>query len=82
MFVVIVQVIESVEESFLGLIFTLEELNVIHQQNIDVSILCLELRSLVVLNCVYKVVGEFFAGDVANLGSWLQVHGVVTNCME
>ena len=78
----IVQCVKGVEEGFLGLVFAREELNVIHQQNVDIAVLSLELRGLVVLDRIDEVVGELFAGYVSHLGSWLQVDGVVADGVQ
>ena len=55
------------EESFLGLVFALQELNVIDQEDIYLAIFVLKFVCLVVGNGVDVVVGELFAGNVANL---------------
>jgi hypothetical protein len=73
------QRVKGVEESFLSLVFTGQELDVIHQQNVYISVLGLEFSGLVVLDRIDEVVREFFAGNISHLGSRLQVNCVVTN---
>ena len=49
------------EEGLLGLILTLQKLNVIDKQDVYVSVGRLELNGFVILNCVDEVVCELFA---------------------
>ena len=63
--------VKGVEEGFLGLIFSGEELDVIDQQDVYIAVLSLKLGILVVLDRIDEVVGELFARYIANLGSWL-----------
>ena len=55
------------EEFFLGLILTLQKLNVVDQQEIDIAIAALELGVLTVLDGLDKLVGEGLGGDVNHL---------------
>jgi hypothetical protein len=79
---VIVEGVKGVEKRFLGLVFTLQELDIVNQENIDVPILSLKKRSSVVLDGINKVVGELFRGNVANLDFWVKVQRVVTDRVQ
>jgi len=61
-----VQRVEGVEEFFLGPFFLGEELDVIHQQHIDIAELVAEAGHLVVAQRVDHLVGELLAGDIAD----------------
>ena len=71
------QGVEGVKEGLLGLVFTLQELDVIDQQNVDLAIFGLKRGGSVVLNCVDEVVGELFARYVTNLNSWIQAQRIM-----
>jgi hypothetical protein len=66
------QSVEGVEESLLGLIFSLQELNVVNQQNVNIPIFGLKSRASVVLDGIDEVVGELFGGNVANFNFWIK----------
>jgi hypothetical protein len=76
------QSVECVEKGLLGLIFTLQELNVVNQQNVNVPIFGLESRTAVVLDGINEVVRELFGGNVANFDLWIQTQSIVTNGMQ
>ena len=78
----IVQGVESVEKGLLGLVFTLQELNIVDEQNIDVAVGGLEVNGSVVLNRVNEVVGELFRRYVAHLDARVKVQGVVANGVQ
>ena len=82
MFVVAIQIFEGVEESFLRLVFTLKELDVVDQKDVYLAVLVLKFVSLVVCNRIDVVVSELFAGNVANLEIWVKVQCFVTNRMK
>jgi hypothetical protein len=66
------QSVEGVEESLLGLIFSLQELNVVNQQNVNIPIFGLKSRASVVLDGINEVVGELFRGNVTNFDFWIK----------
>ena len=76
------QGVESVKERLLGLVFALQELNVIDKQNVDFAILGLKGSGSVVLNRVDEVVCELFARNVANLDSWIKAQGIVADRVQ
>jgi hypothetical protein len=59
---VIVQGVEGVEKGLLGLVFTLQELDIVNQENVNVAVFGLKERGFVVLNRINEVVGELFRG--------------------
>ena len=60
----LVQRIEGVEELFLSGLLALQELCVIHNQQIEVSIAILEILAPTSGNRVNELIGEFFTGDI------------------
>ena len=79
LFVVIVQGVESVEEGFLCFCFTLQELDVVDEKNVDIAVTGLECSTTVIRNGVNEVVRELFATDITNTNGRLQALGVVTD---
>ena len=73
------QGVESVKEGLLGLVFALQELNVVNQQNIDLAVFGLKRCGAVVLNGVDEVVGELFARNIANFDSWIEAQRIVAD---
>jgi hypothetical protein len=66
------QSVEGVEESLLGLIFSLQELNVVDQQNVNIPIFGLKSRASVVLDGINEVVGELFRRYVSDFDFWIK----------
>jgi hypothetical protein len=64
----LVQGVEGVEELFLGALLAGEELDVVDEQDVDGAVLVAEAGHLVVADGVDHLVGELFAGDVADGG--------------
>src|SRR6056300_108183 len=76
------QSVERVEESFLSGVFSLKELNVVDQEDVDFSIPSLEFRRSVVGNRVNEVVGELFRGHITNTNALVEALGIMTNGVE
>ena len=76
------QSVEGVKERLLGLVFALQKLDVVDQQNVDIAILPLKGRGAVVLNCVDEVVGELFARNVSNLEARIHLQRVVSDRVQ
>src|SRR6056300_93640 len=76
------QSIERVEKSFLGGVFSLKELNVVNQKDVDFSISSLEFRSPVVGDGVNKVVSELLRRDIANTNAFVEALGIMSNGVE
>ena len=70
------------EKGLLGLVFTLQELDIVNQKNVNIPIFGLEERSSVVLNSINKVIGEFFRGNISDLDLWIKIQGVVTDGVQ
>ena len=70
------------KERLLGLVFTLQELNVIDQQDVDLAVFSLEGGGSVVLNRVDEVVGEFFGRYIANFDSRVKAKRVVADRVQ
>ena len=60
--------VEGVEEFLLGLLLALEELDVVDQEHVDVSVFVAELNGLIVLDRHDELVGELLARDVDDVG--------------
>jgi hypothetical protein len=75
------QGVEGVEKGLLSLVFSLQELNIVDQENVDIPIFGLECRATVILNRINEVVGELFRRYVANLDFWIKTEGIVPNSM-
>ena len=58
--------VEGVEELVLHPFFAAEELDVVDEQHIDLAVLLAKLRHGAVLDGLDEIVGELFAGDVAD----------------
>jgi hypothetical protein len=65
----VVEGVEGVEELLLGLDLALEELDVVDEQHVDVSVAALEAVLAVVADRVDELVGELLTGHVAHLGA-------------
>ena len=76
------QGVESVKEGLLGLVFALQELDIVNQQDVYLAVFGLKCAGAVVLNGVDEVVGELFAGYVANLDSWIKAQRVVADRVQ
>ena len=63
-----VEGVEGMEELLLGLLLTGDELDIVHQQQIRLAVLVLELRLTAGLDGGDQLVGEFVALDVDDLG--------------
>jgi len=76
------------EELLLKTLFTFEELNVIYQKYIHVSVDFLEFASSVCSDCINKLIEESFGGHIDNSLDWMTliVHvvtlDVVANRLE
>ena len=66
LFVCLVECVEGVEKFLLGSLFTLEELDVVNHQDVEVAVAPFEAFLAVVADGVDVVVGEFLAGYVAD----------------
>ena len=75
----LVQRVEGVEELFLRALLAGEELDVVDEQHVDVAELVAEAGHLVVADRVDHLVGELFAGDVADGGMGLAALHVVAD---
>ena len=62
------EVVEGVEELLLDALLAGEELHIVHQQDVHVAVTLPELRQGVLLDGVDVFVGEFFRGEVGDLG--------------
>jgi hypothetical protein len=71
--------IEGSKERFLGLFLTLQELDVINQKNINLTVLGLEIETCVGLNSVDEVIRKNFAGYVTDLFSRPVLLNIVSN---
>ena len=69
----IVQGVESVEESLLGLIFTLQKLDIVNKQHVNIAVCGLKIHCSVVLNRVNEVVSEFFRRYVAHFDARVEI---------
>ena len=65
----VVQRVERVEELFLGLLFVLQELDVVDQQDVDVAVALAEQLAAAVADRVDEVVGELLASSRSAPGS-------------
>ena len=57
------------EELFLRGFFVTEELNIINQQQVNISVLLTKLFLLFCLDGINEVIGKILAGDIFNVGS-------------
>jgi hypothetical protein len=80
--VVIVERVEGVEERLLRLCFSLEELDVVDQQDVDIAVASLERGAAVVGDRVDEVVGELFAGDVSHADAGVETERVVADRVQ
>ena len=80
--VVVVQRVEGVEERLLGLLFALQELDVVDEQDVDVAVALVERGSSVVGDRVDEVVRELLGTHVAHLNALIETLGVVTDRVE
>ncbi|CAB4632033.1 unannotated protein [freshwater metagenome] len=78
----IVEGVKGVEKGLLGLVFTLQELDIVNQKDVNIPIFSLEERSSVVLNGINKVVGELFRGNVSDLDLGVKIQGVVADGVQ
>ena len=70
------------EKLFLCLDFSTQELNIVDEQYVNISVAALEIHGLVVTDTVDEFIGEFLGTDVPNMGSFEKGIGVVPNCVE
>ena len=63
----IMEGIEGVKEFFFSRLFPGNELNIVHEQNIDLAVFCPELFGLLETNSVNNFVREFFRSDVEDV---------------
>ena len=78
----VVEGVEGMEELFLDTFLALDELNVIDQQHVDISVAPFEGDFAVVTQGVDEIVGEFFGGDVLDPHPGKQPLGVVAGGMQ
>ena len=64
----LVQGVEGVEELLLRLLFAGDELHVVHQQQVRLTVLLPHLRSLTLPDSIHQLVGQVVALDVSDLG--------------
>jgi hypothetical protein len=62
----VVQGVEGMEELFLGLFLTFQELDVVDQQHVDIAVPPPKVGAFVLADRVDEVVGQFLGGDIAN----------------
>ena len=70
------------EKLFLCLDFSTQELNIVYEQYVNISVAALEIRGFVVTDTVDELIGELLGTDVPNMGSFEQGLGVVPNSVE
>jgi len=70
------------EKLFLCLDFPTQKLNIVNEENIDISITSLEICGFVVTDAVNEFVGKFLGTYVANMCAFKQSPGVMPNGME
>src|SRR2546428_8259111 len=73
------QRIEGMEKLFLSTFLLGQELNVVHQQNVNVTKLVAEAGHLVVTQRVDHLIGEFLAGEVADGGLGLATFDLMSD---
>ena len=56
------------EKFFLGTFFTGNELDIIHQKDINVSVFASELLVLIITDGVDQLIGEFLTGHIEDFG--------------
>ena len=78
----LVQCIKGVEELFLNTFLAGEELNVVNQQHIGLTVFLAELHQLVFLNGRNVFVGELLGGDVRDLRALLGTGHVLTHRVQ
>src|ERR1017187_8705611 len=78
----VVQRIKGVEELLLGSLLVLQELDVVHQQHVDVPGPAPEAVLLAVPDHVDEVVGELLRAHVAHLDALIEALGVVADGMQ
>ena len=76
------QVVERVEELFLGAFLVLQELDVIDQQHVDMAIAGAKLLLPIITNSVDEFVGEFFRVHVTDSQVRMHLRGVVCDGVQ
>src|SRR5437763_2106348 len=69
LFIGVVESIERVKKLFFSGFFPSDKLNIVYQQNVDLTVLCTELFGLLETNSVNNFVREFFRSDVEDIES-------------
>ena len=64
MLVGIMQGVEGMEELFLGMFLFRQELDIIHQQDVDIAVFLPKGLRITIADGIYEFMGEFFSGDV------------------
>src|SRR5690606_34901970 len=82
LFTRLVQGIERVKELLLNPFLAGEELDVINQEHVRLSVLATKLRQLVVLNAVDELVGKAFRGKIGHLRTLLLRLHILADRME
>ena len=78
----VVQRVEGVEELLLGSFLVLQELDVVHQQHVDVAVAAAEPVLLAVADHVDEVVSELFRAHVPDLQALVKALGVVADGVQ
>ena len=76
------QCVEGVEELLLRGFLALQELDIVHDQHVEIAVFALELLAAVVGDGVNEVVGQLFTGDVAHAHIGLQLLGIVADGVQ
>ncbi len=78
----LVQGIEGVEELFLGIFFALNELNIIHHQDINIAIVFPEGLHTVAADRVDQVVGKALGRHIKDFGVGVDLQAIVTDSLH
>ena len=78
----VVESVEGVEELFLRLDFSAQELDVVDEQDVDVAVAALEAGRLVVADAVDELVGELLRADVPDARALVEGAGVVADRVQ
>ncbi|CAI8356132.1 MAG: Uncharacterised protein [Cyanobium sp. ARS6] len=73
------QRVEGVEELFLGVFLTFDELNVVHKDEIGGPVAVTEGLHAVLADGTDQIVGEGLGGDVEHLGVWIDLKAVMAD---
>ncbi|MNN13837.1 hypothetical protein D3C81_1268830 [compost metagenome] len=76
------QCIEGMKEFFLRRLFTSDELDIVNQQNIDISVFITETLSPVVTDGVDKFIRKFLGGNIYNFAARTVFQNIMSNRMH